>query len=150
MKTQLVTDGRHQRHHQEEEWWCSDGKEAGRGERRRKEDRSSVGQTESWRAKDKRGEGDRGYWVCVGGGSKGELLRQADREQADPASPETMKWLIWLKHVCEEFWYRGQSGENLRAEESRIYQEHWESTTLEITHTGGCGRPRLTTTYHSS
>lgn len=81
---------------------------------------------------------------------KGEWLRQPDREQADPGSPETMKWLIWLKHVCEEFWYRGQSGENLRAEESRIYQEHWESTTLEITHTGGCGRPRLTTTYHSS
>lgn len=35
--------------------------------RRRRRDRSSVGQTESWRAEDKRGEGDRGC-VCVFGG----------------------------------------------------------------------------------
>lgn len=34
---------------------------------RRRRDRSSVGQTESWRAEDKRGEGDRGC-VCVFGG----------------------------------------------------------------------------------
>lgn len=36
----------------------------GGGGGRRKEDRSSVGQTESWRAKDKRGEGD--IAVCMG------------------------------------------------------------------------------------
>lgn len=51
----------------EEKRWCSDRKEEEKGERRRKKDRSSVGQTESWRAKDKRREGDRGYWVCVRG-----------------------------------------------------------------------------------
>lgn len=55
----------------EEKEWCGNRKKGGKGEsgrRRRNQDRSSVGQTESWRAKDKRGEGDRGYWVCVKGG----------------------------------------------------------------------------------
>lgn len=45
---------------------------------RRRRDRSSVGQTESWRAEDKRGEGDRGC-VCVfggvGGGIKSKWVR---------------------------------------------------------------------------
>lgn len=41
--------------------------------KRRKKDRSSVGQAESWRAKDKRGEGDIAG-VCVRGVAEGVVM----------------------------------------------------------------------------